>query len=279
MNSRQSSDAPHDHPGYVREALSEHTPIQNKNVGRSVPMIARATTSVKSSFNWDNSTVATQSHIYTSTQTPAMRNGCRLLVLMTGLTYASGLRIPLCRICEHLDSAIADVGANVGGPCTVDSCRTSGKFQRFLTESAAALQSNATLQVDGEDVVLPTDSPNVGAELLVLAFLGRQVLDPFKQDRTRSVVGVLEYDVGAQVFRVTKPLCVFQKLLYESLLIVTIAVVLCGVALQVIRRARQPEEAGGPLPGATDLAMNLQAGYSLVLSSDSVRERRRPIGP
>jgi len=260
----------------VREALSEHIPIQKKNVGSSVPMIAKATTSANNSFDWDNSTVAGQSHIYTSTQTSAMRNGCLLLALVLGPACVSTFRVPLCHICEHLDSAIADVGADVGGPCTADSCRTSGKFQRFFTESAAALRGNATLQLDGDDVVIPVDSADVGAELLVLAFLGRLVLDPFKQDRTRSVVGLLEYDVGSQVFRVAKPLCVFQKLLYESLLIVTIAVVLCGVALQVIRRSRQSGETGGPLPGATDLAMNLQAGYSLVLSSDSVRERRRP---
>ena len=168
-----------------------------------------------------------------------------MVVVVTQLTLTTQYEISVCAVCEALDLNIQDVGGSSFKACEPDLCLKSGKMELFLRETRSMI-GNSTLNVINDDpsfLKLALHDSDAMRQILVYSFLGRHLAEQHGAvDITMGTIFLYEYDVQRQTLVLRRPLCVYQRQVYTTLLVLTTVILLAGVALRAREKALEAEE-------------------------------------
>lgn len=151
-------------------------------------------------------------------------------VTLAASRKSCGMEIKCSNLCKYLEFRVGDVTRN---ECDEKSCTESKMIQSILQDSEKYLNLSI---YDADHIIIDQFLTRETLEkFIVHAFIGRFFVSqndkPNDDQNDEQKFYFLNYNFATNAFAFNLPNCTFQKNLYDTLLIITIAILLCSLLL------------------------------------------------
>jgi len=154
-----------------------------------------------------------------------------LLAVWVGPTQQTQVTIPCCDLWFTLNHYIQTHAGVDRSACEPLQCVGTGQVESFMTETNAVLTHK--LHFEGSNIVMDMTNTTAMQNILVWSYLGRH----FTSTRQRKVMDdfYFEFNIATRTMVLRKVQCEFQKHVYESMIVLTVVVLIFILSSRMMR--------------------------------------------